>query len=1087
MKHKVESVLREKYSRKAFIEISREILPFDTSPHIYPYLYEFDKDKYKNKVESFTVLGETEVGSKTVFLIEVKLCNTHIKRSPIFQRTVVAKFLQENDGDAAIAAFYSDDSEEWKYSLVDIEYGFDENGKTTKKIIGAKRYSFIVGPNVPVHTATEQISAIFGKENTFQDILTAFSIEKVSKDFFIKIASAFRKLVGGSEMINGKEKDFGEGVLTLPEKDKRKRQEFGIRLINRLIFCWFLKKKKTDTGSPLISDAVLSSRSVKEYRKNFKSLAISGSYYHDIVEPLFFEIMNKPEEERMERFKNINALNDIPFLNGGLFEPHKESDFYEFNKNSQTSTNINTLKVPDEWFEEFFETLERYNFTVDENTPVDIELSIDPEMLGRIFENLLAEINPETGETARKSTGSYYTPREIVEFMVTEALKYYLIDKTHISEERINDLLSYSNEETDFEENEIAKIIDALDSLKIIDPACGSGAFPIGILQKILLILQKIDPDNKKWFEKFVKKIPNALLQEEVRRKFKNENLDYVRKLAILKNSIYGVDIQPMATEISRLRAFLTLIVDAKVKANAKNKGIKPLPNLDFKFITANSLVDIEKIEPNKNENQLIKDPFFDNFKALTQKYFTESDMNKKHELRKKIEKLIDERVNEKLKHIDQLSRILDTKFEVSKKKKEKMASLNFEATLWRSYKNIFKDKPVEFFNPKYFFPEAENGFDIVIANPPYGIKYKKPIIDKLKSTYKFHDSKNNSASFFIEMAKNIAADSGLISYIIPKSLSFSNGWQSTRTLISDLCQLCIVVDVSKAFDNVLLEQIIIIFKKTKKLANYLFYTGEGWDKKINIISKSTSKLIKNLGILPIYITRDKENILYKIQNNSVQLSQISKTFRGLPLQNKISNYGNIPVLRGRNISKYSIYGVLDKVTNIPFNSKKIYMIQDKPKIVSQNIVAHTKNPREKIIIMATVDYTGIITLDSVMNTILTVPKFNYSYILSLLNSNLASWFYYWFVYNRAIRTMHFDSYYLGKLPIKSVSISEQQPFVNIVDKILSITQKEDYDPKADNEDNRKVKEYERQIDNLVYKLYDLTPEEIKIVEENTK
>ena len=147
-------------------------------------------------------------------------------------------------------------------------------------------------------------------------------------------------------------------------------------------------------------------------------------------------------------------------------------------------------------------------------------------MLGRIFENLLAEINPETGETARKSTGSYYTPRTIVEFMVDESLKYYLLDKTDIEEEKIQDLLSYSSEETNLSEQEKDKVLDAFDSLKIIDPACGSGAFPMGILQKMFLILQKIDPNNKKWFERFLAKIQDSLMREETRKKFKDEDWD---------------------------------------------------------------------------------------------------------------------------------------------------------------------------------------------------------------------------------------------------------------------------------------------------------------------------------------------------------------------------------------------------------------------------------------------------------------------------------------------------------------------------------------------------------------------------------
>ncbi len=292
--------------------------------------------------------------------------------------------------------------------------------------------------------------------------------------------------------------------------------------------------------------------------------------------------------------------------------------------------------------------------------------------------------------------------------------------------------------------------------------------------------------------------------------------------------------------------------------------------------------------------------------------------------------------------------------------------------------------------------------------------------------------------------------------------------------------QLCVIIDVSEAFEKVLLEQVIILFKKLRSSGDYSFYTGEGWDKKINIIGKSSVGKVNSLGIIPIYITKEREEILNnKMKYGSVLLSQISKTFRGLPLQSKVADHG-IPILRGRNISKYLIYGKLDRVPEQYLSSTKIKYLQQ-PKIVSQNIVAHVRNPYDRIIIMATLDKQGLLSVDTVMNTILTTNEFYYEYILAIINSSLASWFYYWFVYNRAVRTMHFDSYYMGKLPIKQISLKEQEPFKAIVDQILSLTQSEDYLENPQKQE--KVKEYERQIDQLVYKLYGLTEDEIKIIE----
>jgi hypothetical protein len=273
---------------------------------------------------------------------------------------------------------------------------------------------------------------------------------------------------------------------------------------------------------------------------------------------------------------------DIPYLNGGLFDPSQHQDYYIPSNSKRASITSWNLKIPDEWFMDFFRILESYNFTIDENTSIDIELSVDPEMLGRIFENLLAELNPETGETARNATGSFYTPRAIVEYMVDESLVQYLITKTRIEESELRKLLDYTVEEAKLDEEEKKAVIDALDEIKVLDPACGSGAFPIGILQKMLLILHKVDPDSIQWVIRQLDKIPNVLVRKALEEKLMNENWQYKHKMGIIQNAIYGIDIQPIATEITKLRLFLTLIVDENVMEDSPNKNIHPLPNLSF-------------------------------------------------------------------------------------------------------------------------------------------------------------------------------------------------------------------------------------------------------------------------------------------------------------------------------------------------------------------------------------------------------------------------------------------------------------------------------------------------------------------------
>ncbi len=294
------------------------------------------------------------------------------------------------------------------------------------------------------------------------------------------------------------------------------------------------------------------------------------------------------------------------------------------------------------------------------------------------------------------------------------------------------------------------------------------------------------------------------------------------------------------------------------------------------------------------------------------------------------------------------------------------------------------------------------------------------------------------------------------------------------------------MVDVSKAFENVLLEQVIIVFKTIKSEEDYKFFTFEGWNKQIKSIGEAEKSLCNYLGIIPIYVDKQKYAILDKIKTDSVLLSSISETFRGLPFQKYVSQKGDIPILRGKNIGKYKIHGEIDKIPKsvLPANKKVRKLFE--PKIISQNIVAHVMNPYDRIIIMATFDDKGMLTLDTVMNTFIKENKFSYYYILGILNSKLSEWFFYWFVYNRAVRTMHFDEYYIGKLPIKKIDKQNQtivSQIESLVSEILSITQSPDYE--TDPQKQARVKELEKQLDQLIYKLYNLTEEEINIIEGN--
>lgn len=328
----------------------------------------------------------------------------------------------------AVVAFTNADKRNFRISLLTSKYEYDGE-KIVKVLSNPRRYSYSLGLGTKTKTAYKFLIAK-GKVTDLNELINRFSVEVVNKQFYSEIATSFTELVGGER--DGK---TYEKLLDLHGTvDHNKYAEFGVRLIGRIMFCWFLREKRSENNIPLVPDDMLVLETIRE----------KANYYHDALEPLFFELLNTSHKKRKACF-NTDYYKLIPYLNGGLFSPHID-DRYKFDSVNNCGL-YGVVTIPNEWFIKFYNTLGQYNFTVDENTAYDIELSIDPEMLGRIFENLLAEINPETGENAKKSTGSFYTPRDIVDFMVDSSLCEYLKTKTGIDGMKLNALISYSKDD----------------------------------------------------------------------------------------------------------------------------------------------------------------------------------------------------------------------------------------------------------------------------------------------------------------------------------------------------------------------------------------------------------------------------------------------------------------------------------------------------------------------------------------------------------------------------------------------------------------------------------------------------------------
>ncbi len=772
------------YNQQDYISFFRdEFLPEDFQQET----QNIDIDFQSRYFKQITYFGKSE--SLDLAVYEIRHTSENDARIGLSRDAfkMVSHYFENN----ALILFVPENETNYRLSLVTIEHKLDAKGiRVFKEFSNPKRYSYYLGLNSKTHTPEQYLIGL-GRVTNIDDLKKRFSVEVVNKEFYSKIAEMFSKLVGGKRKRGVKTLNYTP-QLQLPsypiEKNEQKYKEFAVRLIGRTVFCWFLKKKKSNAGISLIPEDVLSHFAVNMY----------PDYYHARVEPLFFEVLNTPTDKRKQEYKQDPYIL-IPFLNGGLFEPHHD-DFYVAGKSNYA------LKIPDEWWKEFFDILETYNFTIDENTSIDIDLSVDPEMLGRIFENLLAEINPETGETARKSTGSYYTPRPIVEYMVDESLKQHIITKTNLPEEKIVPLLDYSIEKSGLTPDEETKVKAALDDIKVLDPACGSGAFPMGILQKMLLILQKVDHRAENSIKNILKDIKDPIYRKLFEAKLmEDDDLDdYARKLSIIRRSIFGIDIQPIATEISKLRFFLSIIVDEKIQDDQKNRGIEPLPNLEFKFACANTLIPLPA-----NRELFENADAIEQLENLREEYFVSYGSDKKNikaEFQNLQKKLFTENIN--LFNRD-----------IGEHNLEHQTQSSLLAT-W----NPFGDESTPWFDAKWMFGVAD-GFDIVIGNPPWGSKSCINVSTKNRNK-EIIVRMVDSFMFFINESSKQTKDFGNCSFIVPDVILYqADNLKLRDKLISKNRMLHCINLGDFVFNEVTRASCLIAFKK-EIIPTYNFIVG---------------------------------------------------------------------------------------------------------------------------------------------------------------------------------------------------------------------------------------------------------------------
>lgn len=845
-----------------------------------------------NIFESVTQLGYSSKCEVSVFEVLLKE-GAQNRRVTITQE--MFRVLRGQGVSNAIVAFSNADKRNYRLSLLTSKYEIDGN-KIVKVLSNPRRYSYSLGYGTKTKTAYDFLISK-GKVHSLDELIGRFSIEIVNKHFYNEIASSFTKLIGGKRDGKTFEKELNIYSVT----NQNKYAEFAVRLIGRIVFCWFLKEKKSENGIPLIPEKMLSAAAIAE----------SSNYYHDVLEPLFFELLNTNQNRRKGKFAQEDIYKQIPYLNGGLFAPHLD-DKYKYSPATQTGQ-YGIVTIPNEWFDHFFSVLSQYNFTVDENTSYDIELSIDPEMLGRIFENLLVEINLGDGVNIKKSTGSFYTPRDIVDYMVDNSIFEYLKSKTDIDDARLKALISYSKDDDDlavFTKEEKKAIINALYTVTVLDPACGSGAFPIGMLQKIVYMLQEIDPEANLWFDKATENV-SFLIKKEFEKKFNAGSLDYIRKLSVIQNSIFGVDIQPIAVEIARLRCFLSLVIEEKVMDTEPNRGINPLPSLDFKFIIANTLISLDE----GRQISLFEDlSHINELKAVREEYFN-ADHERKIELKLEFANI---QQNMLLNTIDNYKKLTAKKYQ--------------QLSAWKPFSN----DPTPWFHPEWMFG-VKDGFSVIIGNPPYGLINKKQnqnfgivVTDEEIAYYKqepcFAPAKGgviNSYRLFICKAHELLCENGHMSLIFPMAFMCDlSAYELRKHVFKNQTIKYLEAfperddENKRVFRSAKMSVCILGSNKQQSDTKDLFYTRINSDKYVDgeaekvFMSVNDIKLIDSHSLSIPLVSQKEFALLKKVCLSAKRMKDYSKCYTGeidLSLDKKYvklnSSYNTM--FRGAQIQRY--------------------------------------------------------------------------------------------------------------------------------------------------------------------------------------
>lgn len=1023
-----------------------------------------------DKIETFKQIGNVRLqDGKNLALFELKLkANVNIIRNRVELNNLVSQYIDQNQNHGVLSIFeQGNDDYRFTFSARSTEFDEQESDFVHKKT-DTKRYTYVLGKNESCKTAAERFFKLSEKKNEVDitAIQNAFSVEQLSKEFFEKYKKQFEKFW---KYINSNE-DY-DRILFGADREKGIR-DFVKKLLGRIVFLHFLQKK----GWMGCKAGINWEEGNKQFMQTlFENYSNPQEFHSKCLSELFYNTLNRKRPDAIFSCDGLKgSLNNskVPYLNGGLFDTDEDI--------------TRKIDFPESYFKELMDFFGQYNFTIDENDPNDHEVGIDPEMLGHIFENLLED---------NKDKGAFYTPKVIVQYMCQESIIEYINTKINKSEDTevksaIENLIKNKLAEKCSDLDLVQSISKALYEVKICDPAIGSGAFPMGILNVIYLAIEElyfIQPDS-------VANIWNIS---------DTEWQPHLVKKNIIQHSIYGVDLESGAVDIARLRFWLALVVDEVEPL--------PLPNLDYKIMQGNSLlesfegIDLSQISDASAYEEVYEseqiDMFsgeakksvsislnFEDVKSLMDEYFNTNDPDTKKDIHKRID-------NQVLNHIrftllQHKQSLITKKTPLERKLKLDEAS----ASTWQQKEKIrttskqakdlakinsdlelFNEKEIKlaqlsnsnerpFFLWHLFFKEVfeEGGFDIVIGNPPYGVSFKeseKKLIDEI---YIYRDSEYESYILFLEKGYKLITNGGILTYIIPSNISTNVSYKKIRNQILNNFSINTIIDLgSKVFISASVDSCIFSFKKSliksktincgitnpKNLLNFIPIKVE------QSFFESTPENIFNF-----YINEDEIKLNQKILSSTkMTLNDYVDFARGIEfgynseiVYNSNSN-NRKPIIAGRCFSRYEL-NFENKFIEVNFEDASNFKV---PYIYESNKIFVKRIGKE---IVAYLDVNEYYNVCDVYNLTAKNEEIDLWEILGIINSKLLNVFFRNFFKNAKQLFPKIPIKYLKQIPIKLGNpkigeLAKQVQFLN-----------------ANNQNSsRLVKE----IDDLVEELYD--------------